>query len=400
MPDPERPPPSAMPAPYPPIGLFALAGFATGAGMRLLDPLLPLLARDFGVSVSAVSGLVAGFVLGYGLVQFGAGPLGDRFGKAPVACAALLLYGVALLLCALAAGLPMLVALRAASGFFAGAVIPLLMAELGDAVPYAERQAVLGRFATGMVMAQLLAGPVAGVLAELADWRLPFLLLGLFALGVGAILAWRLLGPELRPRWRNAGRARGGGGVFGYAALLRARAGRRLLGVAFLNGFFLFGGAFPFVGAFLVEEFGRNAAEAGVVVAGFGLGAFAYTRLARWLVRRFGERRLLLLGGLGLSIGLGALAVASGWALVAALQVFLGLAFYMFHGVLQVRATEALPEARGTAVGAFALALFLGQGAGSLVFGLGLAAIGYRGAFALAGAGVLALALWARQGMR
>jgi predicted MFS family arabinose efflux permease len=78
----------------------------------------------------------------------------------------------------------------------------------------------------------------------------------------------------------------------------------------------------------------------------------------------------------------------------------LGLAFYMFHGVLQVRATEALPEARGTAVGAFALALFLGQGAGSLVFGLGLAAVGYRGAFAVAGAGVLALALWARQGVR
>jgi MFS transporter, DHA1 family, inner membrane transport protein len=343
-----------------------------------------------------VSGLVAGFVLGYGLVQFGAGPLGDRFGKAPVACAALLLYGVSLLFCALAAGLPMLVALRAASGFFAGAVIPLLMAELGDRVPYAERQGVIGRFSTGMVMAQLLAGPAAGVLAELADWRLPFLLLGLFALVVGGVLAWRL-GHEL-PRQRST--ARGGGGGFGYATLLRAPAGRRLLAVAFLDGFFLFGGAFPFVGAFLVEEFGRNAAEAGAVVAGLGLGAFAYTRLARRLVRLLGERQLLLLGGLGLSLGLGALALADGWALVAALQVALGLMFYMFHGVLQVRATEALPQARGTAVGAFALALFFGQGAGSLLFGLGLSAIGYRGAFAVAGAGTLALALWARQGMR
>ena len=54
--------------------------------------------------------------------------------------------------------------------------------------------------------------------------------------------------------------------------------------------------------------------------------------------------------------------------------------------------------ARGTAVGAFALALFLGQGAGSLLFGLGLGAIGYRGAFAVAGTGVLALAL--RRGRR
>ena len=395
--DPERPPPAAASPPVP-IGLFALAGFATGSGMRLLDPLLPLLARDFGVSVAAASGLVAGFVLSYGLVQVGAGPLGDRFGKARVACAALLLYGLATSAGALAAGLPALVALRAASGFCAGAVIPLLMAELGDKVPYAERQGVIGRFSTGMVMAQLLAGPAAGVLAELADWRLPFLLLGVFALAVGGVLARRLLRDA--DQW-SAGAARGGsGGGFGYAALLRAPAGRRLMGVAFLNGFFLFGGAFPFVGAFLVEEFGRNAAEAGLVIAGFGLGAFAYTRLARRLVRRLGEGRLLLSGGVGLSLGLGGLALAGGWAQVAALQALLGLVFYMFHGVLQVRATEALPEARGTAVGAFALALFLGQGAGSLVFALGLATVGYRGAFAVAGAGVLALALWARQGMR
>ncbi len=385
------------PSARPPIALFALAGFATGSGMRLLDPLLPLLARDFGVTVAAMAGVVASFVLGYGAVQLGAGPLGDRFGKARVACAALLLYGACLLLSALAAGLPALVALRAASGFFAGAVIPLLMAELGDAVPYAERQAVIGRFATGMVMAQLLAGPAAGALAELADWRLPFLLLGLFSLAVGGVLARRLATRGGGPG-ADGPRARGGG--FGYVALLRSPAGRRLLGVAFLNGFFLFGGAFPFVGAFLVEEFGRNAAEAGAAVAGFGLGAFAYTRSARQLVRWLGERRLLLAGGVGLSLGLGGLALASAWTQVAAIQVLLGLAFYMFHGVLQVRATEALPEARGTAVGAFALALFLGQGVGSLVFGLGLSTVGYRGAFAVAGAGVLALAAWARQGMR
>ena len=364
--------------------------------MRLLDPLLPLLARDFGITVSAASGLVASFVLGYGLVQLGAGPLGDRLGKARVACAALLLYGVCLLLAAFATGLPAMLALRAASGLFAGAVIPLLLAELGDAVPYAERQAVMGRFSTGMVMAQLLAGPAAGVAAELANWRLPFLLLGVFALAVGGVLARWLAGAAGPP-----GAVRGGrGGGFGYAALLRAPAGRRLLGASFLDGFFLFGGAFPFVGAFLVEEFGRNAAEAGAVAAGFGLGAFAYTRLARVLVRRLGERGLLVYGGFGLSLGLGGLSLANGWALVAAVQAMLGLVFYMFHSVLQVRATEALPEARGTAVGAFALALFLGQGAGSLCFGLALAAIGYRGAFALAGAGVLALAFWVRQGTR
>jgi predicted MFS family arabinose efflux permease len=185
-----------------------------------------------------------------------------------------------------------------------------------------------------------------------------------------------------------------------YLDLLRRPAGRRLLTVVFLDGFWLFGGAFPFVGSFLIETFGRSAAEAGLIVAGFGIGAFAYTRLARLLLRRLGERHLLTLGGAGLAVTLAALALAPGWPMVVLLQLVMGLVFYMFHGVLQVLATESLPEARGTAVGAFAMALFLGQSAGSLAFGLGLAIIGYRGAFTVAALGAVVLAVLGRRLVR
>ncbi|MBV1797482.1 MFS transporter [Siccirubricoccus sp. G192] len=269
-----------------PIPLFALAGYTTGSGMRMLDPLLPLLAADLGVTVAGATGVVAGFVLPYGLVQLAAGPLGDAFGKIRIACFALLLYGLGLIGSAFATDLPMLIALRAFCGCFAGAVIPLLMAHIGDSFPYEERQVAIGRFTTGMVMAQLVTGPVSGVLAEAAGWRLPFLVLGLLSLAVGGLVAWRLAAAL----WRGpaAGAEAAGRGLRGYAELLRRPAGRWLLGVAFFDGFLLFGGAFPYVGSFLIEGFGRNAAEAGVIVAGFGLGAFAYTRLARRLLRRFG----------------------------------------------------------------------------------------------------------------
>jgi MFS transporter, DHA1 family, inner membrane transport protein len=385
------------PAPPPklPIGLFALAGFTTGSGMRVLDPVLPVIAAELSVSVSAATGVVAGFLLPYGLVQVVAGPLGDRLGKPRVACAALVVYALAMLGSALASGLVGLVAFRAVAGLAAGAVIPLLMAHLGDAVPYEERQGAIGKFLTGMVMAQLITGPATGVIAEAAGWRLPFALLGLLALAVASVMAaW--LGKAL---WRrDAGPAGGRSGAAGYAALLARPTGRRLLVLAFFDGACLFGGAFPFVGSLTIERFGLNAAEAGLIVAGFGLGAFAYTRLARRLVQRFGERGLLRLGGIGLAIGLAGLAVAPSWSVVAALQVGLGFAFYLFHGVLQTRATEALPEARGTAVGGFALSLFLGQSAGSLAFGLVLALAGYGPAFGLATIGVLALAVYAAAG--
>jgi predicted MFS family arabinose efflux permease len=362
--------------------------------MRMLDALLPLLAADLGITVAAATGVVAAFVLPYGLVQLVAGPLGDRFGKPRVATFALLGYGIAMLASAAAPDLPALIAFRAASGLCGGAVIPLLMAHLGDSIAYEDRQAAIGRFSTGMVMAMLLGGPGSGVVGDLAGWRVPFVVLGLLALGVCLTMAARLgLAALLRPP------ARGAGGIGGYRALLMSRPGRRLVMVAFCNGVCLFGGAFPFVGAFLIQQFGRSAAEAGLIVAVFGLGALVYTRIARPLVKRFGEKRLFGAGGVGLAVGLTALALAPSWWAIALLNLALGFCFYLFHGVLQTRATEALPAARGTAVGGFALALFLGQAAGSLLFGLVLALSDYRTAFLLAAAGVLALTITAWRGL-
>lgn len=91
------------------------------------------------------------------------------------------------------------------------------------------------------------------------------------------------------------------------------------------------------------------------------------------------------------------MALAWAWWVVLVAQILVGMAFFMFHGVLQARATEALPEARGTAVSAFAMALFLGQTLGALVFGAVIGVADYRVAFGLAAVGVGALAWWARR---
>jgi predicted MFS family arabinose efflux permease len=367
------------------LPLLALAGFAAGGGMRLMDPLLPLLAADFGVGVAAIAPVVAGFSLAYGAGQLVTGPLGDRFGKVWVAAIALVLYGVGLAVSAAAWDLTSMVVLRTGTGLVAGAVIPLAIAWIGDAVPYEDRQATIGRFLTGMVMAQLLVGPLSGVVAEVAGWRASFLVLAALALVVGALML-RRAAPE-------RGTVRGLG-LSQYGVLLRAASGRRLMGAAALDGAVLFGGAFPFIGAFLIESFGLSPGRAGIVVAGFGIGAFIYTRTAKRLVAWLGERGLVGGGGALLAAALGGLALAPAWWVVALLQVPLGMAFYMFHGVLQARATEALPESRATAVSAFAMALFLGQSAGALAFGAVLHAGGYPAVFGLAAAATAGLAAW------
>jgi predicted MFS family arabinose efflux permease len=374
-----------------PIWLLALAGFAVGAGMRILDPLLPMMAREFGVGLGAVAPLIGGFALAYGLGQLAAGPLGDAFGKLRIAGAAMALYALTLFACGLAGDLTALLAIRVLSGLVAAATIPLFIAQIGDEVPYADRQAAIGRFLMCMVMSNLLAGPISGVVAEAAGWRASFLVLGSLGAGITLYFAWRL-----GAGWRAPVRGGRGVGLGLFAKLFGRPAGRRLMLAAAADGLLWFGGAFPFVASLLIDRFHLSAAEAGLIAASFGLGAFVYTRAAAPMVRVLGERGLVLWGSLGMALCFAALALAPHWGVALIAQALVGLLFFMVHGVLQARATEALPEARGTAVAGFAMALFLGQALGAVVFGALIAAIGFREAFLIAAFGTVVLAFWIR----
>jgi len=379
-------------APQVSIALIAMAGFASGAGMRIMDPLLPLIGQDFGVPTASVSILIAAFMITYGGGQIGTGPAGDRFGKLRVAAIALVLFGIFTIGAEFSGSLTQLALLRAAGGLVSGAVIPLLMAHIGDSVPYHERQAVLGQFLIGNVMSQMLASPISGVLGEYFGWRASFLVFGCFTAAIGLLLAAKL-GSAM---WRTAPQGARGSGFRLYAKMFRQPSVRLLMVAAFLDGALLFGGAFPFIAAFLIEDFHLSPGLAGLIVASFGLGAFLYTRIARRLGGRLGEKGLLLWGGMGLGAGLLLVAWAPNWQIIAASQIISGFLFYSFHGVLQARATEALPEARATAVSAFAMCLFAGQTTGALVFASIMATAGYRAAFALAGFAMFAVAIWCR----
>jgi len=120
----ERPRPAG--GVVPPVWLLALCAFTIGCGMRLLDPLLPMLARDFAVGLGAVAPLIAGFTLAYGFGQLPCGPLGDRFGKLRVAAVAMVIYAASLLASAAAPDLSTLLGMRVLSGLAAAAVVPLV----------------------------------------------------------------------------------------------------------------------------------------------------------------------------------------------------------------------------------------------------------------------------------
>jgi predicted MFS family arabinose efflux permease len=379
----------------PPIWLMAFTAFTVGCGMRLLDPLLPMLAREFGVGLGAVAPLIGGFALAYGVGQVAIGPLGDRFGKMRVVAIGMTFYAAAVLASGMAGDLGALLTFRVLAGLACAAVMPLFMAQIGDTVPYGQRQAALGQLLNGMVAAQLLAGPLSGAIADHAGWRSVFLLIGVLAFASTALFV-AMLG---RPLWQAPAAASRGVGLGGFLRILEKPAGRRLMLGTGLDGMLLFGGAFPFLASLLIERFGLSAAEAGLVTASFGLGSLVYTQTAGRLLARLGERGMVMVGGLGVALALAVFALSPVWWAVAVAQALVGLLFFMLHGVLQARATELLPEARGTAVACFAMSLFLGQSIGAVVFGAVIVLAGFTPAFLGAALAVVALSLWLKAGL-
>lgn len=377
-------------APVLPVALLATAGFLSVSGMRVTDALLHVIATDFGTTVPRVSIVVAAFTLPYGLCQIVLGPLGDRFGKLRVMTVALGLLTLANLGCALSSGLEALTLLRVAAGGASAAVVPLGMAYVADAVAYSERQVALSRYLNGTVMAQAMAGPLGGVFGQFLGWRGVFAVLAAGTAAIAVTLGRRVASlPDRR-----------GGATFSaanYLILARSKVARIVLLAAAIDGMVLMG-SFPFLAPYMHEAFGLPYAAVGLVLACFGLGAMAYVRLAKRLVPLLGEARMVMAGGLFMAASVAAsvlIPAAPVFVPVLVLaQLGMGFGFYLLHGVLQARATEMLPDARGTAVACFALMLFLGQSVGALTMGGLIARFDYRGAFLLDAVAVVLLGLW------
>ena len=297
----------------------------------------------------------------YGLCQVLIGPAGDRLGKLRVVFWALLAFAAATGACALAEFVTSLAMLRIAAGAASAAIIPVAMAFIADAVPYAERQVTLSRFLNGIVFSQMLAGPAGGVFGQYVGWRGVFLLLAIGGALIAAALALRL---RRLPDRRGAASF----SLANYLVLARHRGARTLLFCGMLDGMLLMG-CFPFLAPYMHEAFGLSYAAVGLVLALFGAGALVYTRSARALLPRLGESGFVAAGGTLMALSVAAAALSPVWWLFIPIEAAMGLGFYLLHGVMQARATELLPNARATAVSSFAFVLFLGQSIGALAMG-------------------------------
>src|SRR3982751_4272500 len=115
---------------------LVLAGTVLGSGLAFIDGsavnlTLPVIQQALGGGVEAAQWIMNAYALLLGALVLAGGAAADRYGRKRVFVAGVILFSAASLGCALAPGLPLLIAARAVQGVGAALLIPASLALLG-----------------------------------------------------------------------------------------------------------------------------------------------------------------------------------------------------------------------------------------------------------------------------
>ncbi|MCO5093083.1 MFS transporter [Bosea sp. (in: a-proteobacteria)] len=377
------------------VVILGLCGFSSAFTMRLIDPLVPTLAGEFGESIPRIALLVTAFSGFYALGQPFLGPIADSVGKLRSITACLVALCLFSLLAVFATGFWSLLILRAASGIVAGGVNPAALATIGDRAPMSERQIMLSRYLVIMIVGQMAGATFSGVIADHIGWRAVMGVAALLAAG-GALLVRLTLKPRPDPARAPLSLA---GALAGYRAVFSNPSSKLIYALIMIEGTLAFG-VQPFIAAILDERSGVGASEAGLVIGAMGLGGVVYGVLIRPLVERIGPRQMIRLGGLTVAAGYFAFMLPGPWWSAVGIFLIMGFGLFLLHGTFQAQATELAPTARGSAMALFACFFFMGHASGPLVMGPLLQALGPQAALAIFGVAVGVLGLVAPRLLR
>lgn len=364
------------------LNLIAFVVFASSLFMRSVDPVIPQIASALGVEPATAALLSTAYTLPYALIQPVLGALADMVSKTRLMLLCLLILASAALAGGLASNFEMLMVARVVAGLAAGGIVPISFALAGDMVPVHQRQVAMGRILFAVMMGNLLGASGAGVIGDLIGWRGVFFATGILGALVLAVAIPGFRGFPEKPAGFDLS-------LLGqsYRAIFRNPLAKICFGAVFCEAVFMYG-IFPYMATLLHAGGETRASIAGVVIAGFGIGGAIYTLRVSWLLARLGERRLMRAGGMTMGLCLVVIALRAPWPVEFANFVLLGFGFYMLHAVIQIYASELAPAARGSAMALHSFFFFLGQAAGPIVYGVGLASIGITPVLTV-GAGVL-----------
>lgn len=369
---------------------FALGTFAIGTEGFMIAPLLPRMAEDFGMSISATASLVIAFTLALSISAPVTTVLTGRFNRRDTLIAAMAAFTVANLIAALSTGFATLMASRLLMAVAAGLYVPNANALAGAAVAPNRRGRALAIVSGGMTIAIALGLPLGSVIGQAFGWRATFL-------AVTAMGAVATLGIALGVN-RQAGAEMRVASIGERLTVVTQRDIRGLLAVTLLWSIAAYS-AYPYIAPYLASVLGFGDRGIGATVSLWGVFAALGVMTGGTLNDRFGSPRVVRVSLLLLAGSFWMLAVcaflAPGAALLpvlAAIAIW-GFSVWSFFPAQMARLIGAVsPQQASVSLSLNTSTMYLGFSIGSAI-GAGILGTGALWAIGLF-AGSAALASW------
>jgi YNFM family putative membrane transporter len=320
-------------------------GFSAFALLYCVQPLMPLLARQFALTPARSSWSLSISTLALALSLVFSGALSERIGRKKVMAAAQVGAALFTLLAACARNFVELLALRALLGFALGGMPAVAMAYLSEEIAPPSLGLAMGIYIGGSALGGMAGRVLASLISDFHSWRLALALMGAGGLAA-AWEFWRCLPPSAGVKAATPG----------WPALLRgARAHLQDDGLPWLYALaFLLMGVFVstynYIGyRLLAAPFGLGQSAVGAISVLYLIGMFSAVWAGR-LADRLGRRNVLwlvlpvMLAGLLLTLSNALVLIVAGLALFT-------FGFFATHSVasswvgMRARAPQALASA-------------------------------------------------------
>lgn len=381
------------------IALTAFLGLLTAFGPLATDiyvPSMPDIGRLLDASTFQVQLTLSAFLVGFAIGQIIYGPISDRWGRKPVLLAALVLFCVGSLACAVAPTIETLIAARTLQALGGSGAIVLPRAIVRDLYAGERAGRELSRIGTIMSFAPVFAPLIGAVVQSSFGWRANFIVIVGLAL-FSVVVAWVSLTETLPPQ--SAQSMSAGHILRSSVRLLGNRAFLAHLGIAAMSyaGLFAWISGSPFV---MQRLYGLSVFEFGLLYAVACIGSIVGAAIAAALVIRLGLDRTIGLGTLALATG-GLLMLAS-LALGLEPVASLVLAMVIYHTGLMLAMPQAIaggmtpfPECAGMACSLIGAAQLVSAAVLGAFVGHTLGSTAWPMATAVATMGCLSFVLWA-----
>src|SRR5436190_3472754 len=335
------------------LALTLLLAMLAGLGPLSVDMYLaslPSIGRLLDAPTSQVQLTISAYLVGFACAQVFYGPLSDRHGRRPVLMAALGIYLLATVACALSFSIEMLIGARFVQALGGSGASVLARTIVRDMYEGTRVGRELARMASIMALAPLVAPLIGGVLQTAFGWRSNFVLLFLFD-AAALTMVWFLLPETLRHRAPE--RVSVGSTLRTYRRFLADTGFVIHLGIATccLCGLFAWISSAAFV---LQDIYGLSALAFGVAFAVGSSGYMVGTTIAARFVMRWGGGRTMGFGTAAMALGgllmvlLLAFTSYGGFGLFAALGLYM-LGMGMTLAQAQAGALLPFPDRAGAA---------------------------------------------------